>query len=723
LPGHTEPTDKQRAIALDFAANIAAGLRILQQKWNATRAANMIVNDGDPANIENWFFAIWAYNTGFYPESMASANHGAWGVGWANNPINPKYDQSRPPFLAYSYNDAREPQRWPYQEKVIGFAAYPPDLPDGENSLVPAYRPAWWGGSDPEWNRLKVKPPATLFCDASNDCDPGGSWTPNASEPPPSEHDVTGEPDGPCYHKNSYGDYDLRCWYHESVSWKTCIDDCGYELLRFDPGWPYQEDQISFPPVCDRRGLPSNAIVVDDIPNGVPSIRPGCTRPVSQGTFELTFGSDAKGLYPSKVDFHQLGAGFGAHFWFSHTRPASDTRMHITGRWTPATKLNGWVRVMVHLPDHGAWTQQAKYVISTGSGSPRVRYLSTQRRANTWISLGVYPFDSAGEQWVELSNVTHDGTGYDDIAWDAVAFAPLPDKPTIVVAMGDSYTSGEGAEDYYRETDRGYGTQTWNACRRSVNSWPRKTWLPGMGKKIGEIVDLDPSVPANVGPWQEVEFTSVACSGAEINDVTGIPNSQGQFTAPYYWTNNLPLPSLDRAAEGQFHEVPQLHSGVLNEYTDLVVLTIGGNDAGFPDVVRDCALSDCTGNEADYQADIAATQDDVKNLLQQIRSAAPNARVILLGYPRLFAVPTKTSCGPLGIYSYSEMTMINRLAGYFDQSQAAAVAAVNDPNVEYLSVLGNFLSGACPSALGMPETINAVVVAEAGGGDFHMVSG
>jgi lysophospholipase L1-like esterase len=161
---------------------------------------------------------------------------------------------------------------------------------------------------------------------------------------------------------------------------------------------------------------------------------------------------------------------------------------------------------------------------------------------------------------------------------------------------------------------------------------------------------------------------------------------------------------------------------VLDQHTDLVVITVGGNDAGFPDALIECGESDCTVHEATYQARISAQQANVQDLLADIRNGAPNARVILLGYPRLFSEPV-VACGPLGVYSSPEGEMINRLAVYFDQVLAAAVASVGDPSVEYLSVLDTFDGGACPKDMFEIETINAVVGAEAGGGDFHVVAG
>ncbi|HEU4424787.1 MAG TPA: SGNH/GDSL hydrolase family protein, partial [Pilimelia sp.] len=122
---------KQKAVALDYATNVAAGLRILQDKWNVTRGAGLIANDGDPSRIENWWFAIWAYNTGFYPQSGAAP----WGVGWANNPANPHYPPDRKMFLTapldvpsegvddeVGYDNAKHPNHWSYPERVIGFA-------------------------------------------------------------------------------------------------------------------------------------------------------------------------------------------------------------------------------------------------------------------------------------------------------------------------------------------------------------------------------------------------------------------------------------------------------------------------------------------------------------------------------------------------------------------------------------------------------------------------
>jgi hypothetical protein len=415
------PYQAQRAVALDFAANVAAGLRILQGKWNQTRSAGLMVNNGDPAKIENWFFAVWAYNSGFHPRSQADQNSGAWGVGWANNPVNPHYPANRDPFLEFTYADAAHPQDWPYPEKVMGWAGHPVEILEAPDQLVAGFRAAWWNGGDIDGplNRQRVKPPITQFCDVSDHCLPGERITPDDPE-------VIGEPAGPCAHHNGAGLYDLKCWYNQPSTWKTdCSYSCGNEVLRFDPGYGYQDDGAAYPPRCTLDGLPSGALVVDDVPDGVPSVRPGCGRPwTNQGTFQFTFKPDARGRYPGKIDTHQIGGGFGGHFWFTHTRTAADEggKMEVSARWRLDRSHTGPMRILVALPDQGAHTHQASYVVKTSRGD-RVRVLKQPGDGNRWISLGAFMFDNVPE--VTLSSVTPDGSGVEDIAFDAVAFVPI----------------------------------------------------------------------------------------------------------------------------------------------------------------------------------------------------------------------------------------------------------------------------------------------------------
>jgi hypothetical protein len=428
LAGKTKPGEvampyqTQRAVALDFAANIAAGLRILQDKWNQLKAAGILVNNADPARIENWFMAVWAYNTGFYPQSTASQHGGAWGVGWLNNPANPNYPANRTPFLdGNAYSDASHPQDWPYPEKVMGFAAWPPQLLEAPNQYVAGYRAAFWNGKDVTEaanRRSAVKPPVNQFCDASDQCTPGTLNTPNGP-------DVVGEPAGPCAHKDSTGRYDLLCWYHQSATWKPdCAITCGYELLRFDPGFAYQDDALSYPPLCDLTGLPAGAQIVDDVPDGAPVVRPNCGRPwTNAGTFTLNFKADPNGTYPGKIDTHQIGGGFGGHFWFTHTRTATDTsgRLTVEGAWKLAASYTGLMRVLVALPDHGAETRASTYTVVTANGQ-QVRRVPQPGNGNRWQTLGTFKFANVPE--VRLSSATSNGNGSQDVAFDAVAFAP-----------------------------------------------------------------------------------------------------------------------------------------------------------------------------------------------------------------------------------------------------------------------------------------------------------
>ncbi|MEV6965093.1 SGNH/GDSL hydrolase family protein [Hamadaea sp. NPDC051192] len=655
LAGHEKPGEtalawtKQQAIAADFAANVAAGLQILQSKWNQTRAAGLVVGNGDPAGLENWFFAVWAYNSGFHPNL---GDGSPWGLGWANNPVNPRYPADRYPFMETSYEDSAHPQDWPYPEKVIGFAGHPPDLPESAErdsmTFVSGFRPAWWTNVA---HRLSAKPVVDQFCAAVNDCYPGQLFLPNdPGEPDDPDDGTIGEPAGPCAHKNARGYYDLMCWWHLPTQWKSDPATTGRELLRFDPGYEYQDNATSFPPKCHREDLPAGSLIVDDEPASTPKMRTCGNLFNDAGTFTLSIPQDTTGHYRAKVDLHQLGGGFNAHFWFAHTHRADDMggSMKITGTWNFNQVLNGWGRVMVHIPDHGAHTQQAKYEIDTGGGftSDRYRVILQRIRSNTWVPLGAFKF--TGLPKVRLSTTTQDGIGDEDIAWDAVAIQPLSVKPTNqIVALGDSYASGEGAGDddvpaypYYPETDFKLvdnGTDAYqNACHRSKNSWSRLAQMPDSTATVGLRTDQ----------WDgTMDYHLLACSGARTENLL-----------PYYSVPAAQRPTNEFGlyGHGQYSELSQLDRGFLDENTTLVTLSIGGNDARFSDIVKQCIygslpeLGDsCFTATLEGDSNIlyyvsperirGPVKESIHTVLTEIHKKAPNAQILLMAYPKLFS--------------------------------------------------------------------------------------
>ncbi|GLZ33091.1 hypothetical protein Lesp02_52790 [Lentzea sp. NBRC 105346] len=625
------PAEQQRAIALDHKTNIAKGLNILQNKWNETRRAGMIVNDGNPRKIENWFFAAWAYNSGF---NMNKGDGSPWGVGWTNNPINPRYLTNRNPFLETCQCDAKNPQYWPYPEKIMGWAAHSIGTPYSETGA--GFAPAWWNNVE---YREAVKPPVDLFCKPENDCYPGQKWVPDDPSVLPKPGDDP-EPAGPCAHKNpATGKYDLKCWWHVPAKWKDdCESTCGNWNFTFDdtdpsPGWG-----TNYPPQCSQDKLPANALIIDDL-QSTPTPLPAkwadparrCQRNwTSQGTFQLEFASPS-----AKIDFHQIGAGFDNHFWFAHTRKDDATGgfAKVTGTWTLNRQLNGWARVMVHIPDHGAHTRQARYEIETGSGTKH-RVILQRTEQNKWVSLGVLQF--SGTPKVRLSSVTLEGEGTEDIAWDAIAFQPMAEKPAnMIVALGDSYSSGEGAggnEAYYRETNvDGDIERSRDACHRSPHAWSRQG-KPARysGATIGQIADFfnDPTM----------DYHLLACSGARARNVlpTVMPDGREGPRDPWNF-----------GGVGPYYELSQLDRGFVDENTTLVTISIGGNDASFTPVVKRCLfVSPCQKDVVSEVGDKPLEQampelienkvmPAVDTTIRTIREMAPNAKIVLMGYPKL----------------------------------------------------------------------------------------
>ncbi|MFH8791986.1 SGNH/GDSL hydrolase family protein [Streptomyces sp. NPDC017941] len=704
-------TVQQEAVALDYAANIAAGVNILIGKWNDTRKDGLVINDGHPKYIENWFYALWAYNAGYYPKS--APKNGKWGVGWTNNPANPLWKENRTPFLEAAngkddYSHAAHPQDWPYEEKVIGWAARPIAAMFKPGDMQAGYRAAWWNSNDA---RTSAKPPLHTFCGPQNDCVPSKIGEGASNDDGKGPCALPGDPhdDNPLY---------LKCWWNQPVQWKNCTTEarCGNPVHRFDDTYPEQPDENSYPPNCNI-GLPSGSMIVDNLPNGtVPAGNSGRTcATASDGSFKFTFAGEG-GKYPSKVDLHQIGAGNGNHFWMGHTRwlaTADGKRLHVSGKWTLSSSKRGWMRVFAHMPDHGAHTRQATYRIGGTDSTSPVRVHPQRIRKNKWVDLGVFNF--TGTPSVTLDTDTEDGSGDEDIAWDSVAFQPLSGKPKdFVVAMGDSYSSGEGASegnrDYYPETNYldEQNKDTRNACHRSTQAWSRQATIPGRAKSVGVLADSRGSA---------MDYHLIACSGARTYNV---------------------MHAGERQSNGG--EAPQIDQGYLDQNTSLVTISIGGNDARFSKIIQKCLMAVNDGNcknktfeEGDVDSSVGGrdrkfigqpleqaavgvikeiVRPDIVKTLKEIHAKAPNAKIALMGYPPL--IEKRGECLSVSIpmfqigLSASSADWLNSVANTLTAEMQGAADDAGKLGIKawFSNPTSNFAGKAI---CGDPETVHGIV--------------
>jgi len=129
----------------------------------------------------------------------------------------------------------------------------------------------------------------------------------------------------------------------------------------------------------------------------------------------------------------------------------------------------------------------------------------------------------------------------------------------------------------------------------------------------------------------------------------------------------------------------------LSAGTMLVSITIGGNDAGFSSVMETCVLSltsTCVSAVAAAER-VATTQLPamLANTLQAIRQHAPNARIVLLGYPDLYDLSKSGTC--IGL-STQDRIALNAGADTLDTVLSAAVTNAADPRIVYADVRSQF---------------------------------
>lgn len=207
-----------------------------------------------------------------------------------------------------------------------------------------------------------------------------------------------------------------------------------------------------------------------------------------------------------------------------------------------------------------------------------------------------------------------------------------------VVALGDSIAAGTGAGDYQPGTEQ--------TCYRSRNS--ASTIL------VEEFRQRD----------TEVDFANVTCSGAAITD-------------------------LRQTFKG---EPPQLDA--LRQDTDLVTLTIGGNDIALADFGLACLQGNCTGAATTAILDrISGMTPTLGGLLAEINQRSPRAQIILTGYGRIVTdgpnppgVTLDPICGA-GLLTDPERASGGQIFAALDTalSQAARSAKASGINVRFVS--------------------------------------
>lgn len=203
-----------------------------------------------------------------------------------------------------------------------------------------------------------------------------------------------------------------------------------------------------------------------------------------------------------------------------------------------------------------------------------------------------------------------------------------------LIAFGDSFSSGEGGGGY----DPASGQ-----CDRSDGSWPfRLAAAAGLRRQ------------------------SFACSGAKVDDVLH---------------------------GGQLGTLPaQLSALDSHPPADIITISIGGNDVGFKNVLMRCAtpfvhcdhLRRLHPTSAEVDDSIARLERSLAQVYGAIRKAEPAAKLVVMGYPRLFPRDPSASAGGI---SPTEMRYLNAKAVALDAAIERAVDAAGATYVDVLDAL------------------------------------
>jgi lysophospholipase L1-like esterase len=225
------------------------------------------------------------------------------------------------------------------------------------------------------------------------------------------------------------------------------------------------------------------------------------------------------------------------------------------------------------------------------------------------------------------------------------------------LAVGDSFISGEGARNYQQGTDVGG-----NKCHLSLDSYPLL---------LGRDLDFN-------------AYRSVACSGAKAEDIINTSNMYKGQANPKTEKQKRSKSDIDSIlANFKPGYIDQLDF-VTTYQPKVITISVGGNDIGFSDIFKKCAIpwniDTCYNSYEDrleQVREINSKFSDLVNTYQKIKnSSTTDTRIYVIGYPQIAKVGGDCA---LNVHLNSEeIEFSQQLASYLDSviEQAASKAGV-----------------------------------------------
>lgn len=186
--------------------------------------------------------------------------------------------------------------------------------------------------------------------------------------------------------------------------------------------------------------------------------------------------------------------------------------------------------------------------------------------------------------------------------------------PYVWAALGDSYTAGV----FVGAPRPPLGDASRDGCDRTAHSYP-------------DVVDQE---LAAFPPGKPVRLIDVSCGAAAIADIAR--------------TEQTPISPVRPPAGGWPAVGPQTERARLNDRTDVVTVGVGGNSLPFGSMLLKCLEQGAAGascrdyytsppeGEESIQDKLSRVQDEYIEMMAQVHEAAPNAKVITVGYPAVF---------------------------------------------------------------------------------------